>query len=75
MPRELDGKDASGAGYVPHTQESVVGSDAATGNGQAEPETGPIGSRLHERLEHPLGIPGRQAPTVILNIDQHAIGG
>ena len=74
MPRQLDGKDASGAGYVPHTQESVVGSDAATGNGQAEPETGPIGSACTNGWNI-LSVPGRQAPTVILNIDQHAIGG
>ncbi len=49
MPRQVDRKDASLPGQVAHAKNSVVCLDAASGNGESEPDARLIGATLCER--------------------------
>src|SRR5205823_3801111 len=60
--RDLEEKDASLALEIVDREVSVVGLHRLAGDGEPEPEAGPVGAELHEGIEILSTVPGGRPP-------------
>ena len=63
----------TGSWHVPHRQAPAFFLKGPPCDGAAEAQPTPVEATLRERLEHLFGEPGREAATVVLNVDVGAV--
>lgn len=59
IPGQADRKNAAGARHVAHAQSPVIRFDAASRDGQSQPQSGSVLAILGKRQEHPLRVARR----------------
>lgn len=72
--RKIDGKDASGVGYVSGVNAPVVRFDTPPAERKANAQSGSIGASLFEWIEQFGKVRVRDAAAFVLDLDEHALG-
>ena len=72
--RQIDRKHAPDIRKVARVNAAVARLDGPSAEGEAETQAAPIGAALLERVKQVLHAPTREASTLVLDLNEHAIG-